>query len=309
MLLAAAAVGWYQRAIPGWAELSQGYVTVLPTMVTVLRAGALAVFLLGLWPLLAPRTWNPLGVVLLLAAGLGTFGAGEWIREAGRRPFTIKDYMYSTGMRVADQPQLAADGMAAHTLWLSPLADSDDEILGGELFRAHCSVCHTWNGYRGLYPFLAHWNRETIASLVPRLQHLRGPMPPWYGNDRENAVLTEYLLAAGATSPVAFPGERHAAEKLAWDLSCGLCHTLDGWRPLREFLAGQSRQELQDLLEMVGDLTPEMPPYYGSDQQRESLLSYLSRAGKGAAESAAATETARASAPTDDRCLAVRSAP
>ena len=67
------------------------------------------------------------------------------------------------------------------------------------------------------------------------------------------------------------------AGQLAWHLSCGLCHTVDGYRPLREALAGQSREELDELLDSVGELTPEMPPYTGGPRQREALLSHLVR--------------------------------
>ncbi len=266
---------WYKTAFPGWSDLVVGAVPILPTMVAWLRIGAIAVLILALWPLLVPRSWNPAGVVLLGTAALLTFGAGEWAREAGRKPFTIKDYMYSTGLLVSDEDKLAADGMMAHTRWFNTDVGHDRTAIGKELYRAHCQPCHTLDGYNGLRPFLTHWNRETVASLLPRLQHLRALMPPWYGDAYENECLTDYLRAEGSRGAPDWPTRLEAAQRKAWDLACGLCHTVDGFRPLRDFLAGYTRGDLDDLLNIVGELTEEMPAYHGDDHQRQLLLGFL----------------------------------
>ena len=266
---------WYKTAFPAWSDLVLGAVPILPTMVTWVRIGAIAVLILSAWPLLVPRSWNPVGVVLLGIATLLTFGAGEWIREAGRKPFTIKGYMYSTGLLVSEEDKLAADGMMVHTRWFNTDVGHDRTAIGKELYRAHCQPCHTLDGYNGLRPFLAHWNRETVASLLPRLQHLRALMPPWYGDAYENECLTDYLLAEGSRGASSWPAHPQAAQRMAWDLSCGLCHTVDGFRPLRDSLAGYTRGDLEDLLDTAGDLTEEMPAYHGDDKQRLLLLESL----------------------------------
>ncbi len=276
-LLVGAAALWYRAAFPAWGELSGGAVPILPGMATAFASGLAAMAVLALWPLLLPRTWNALGVVLLAAAVVGSFGAGEWVREAGRKPFTIRGYLYSTGVRVDQDAQLAADGVMAHTRWLNREVGHDRAAIGHELYRAHCQVCHTMDGYNGLRPSLAHWSEATIADLLPRLGSMRALMPPWHGDEYENACLTEYLLAEGRQGETAWPADSQKAGRLAWDLSCGLCHTVDGYRPLRGTLAGQSREELDELLDSAGELTPEMPPYTGGPRQREALLSHLVR--------------------------------
>jgi mono/diheme cytochrome c family protein len=276
-LLVGAASLWYRAAFPDWGELSQGAVPIFPGMATAFVLCLAAVAVLALWPLLLPRTWNVLGVVLLAVAMLGSFGTGEWVREAGRKPFTIKGYLYSTGARVDQDVQLAADGVMAHTLWLNPVVGHDRAAIGHELYRAHCQVCHTMDGYNGLRRYLAHWNAETVASLLPRLEHLRALMPPWHGDEYENLCLTDYLCEEGQQGQAAWPTDQETAERLAWDLSCGLCHTVDNYRPLREAVAGQSREELDVLLDSVGELMEEMPPYLGGPRERGYLLSYLVR--------------------------------
>jgi mono/diheme cytochrome c family protein len=183
--------------------------------------------------------------------------------------------MYSTGLRVTQQDQVAADGMRAHTRWFDPAAAGDPMATGQQLHRAHCQPCHTMDGYNGLRRYLAHWNEETILSLLPRLEHLRGGMPPWYGTEEENTALAAHLLAEGRLGRASWPSNLRAAGRQAWDLSCGLCHTTDGYRPLRDSVAELSREELNDLLDMAGDLTDEMPAYHGDERQREYLLAYL----------------------------------
>jgi mono/diheme cytochrome c family protein len=269
---------WYKSAIPGWSDLVLGSVPILPVMLTWLKIGLVSSLILALWPLLAPKTWHPVGVVLIVFSGLLVFASGEWVRETGRKPFTIHGYLYSTGMLVSQEETLATDGVLAHTRWIDPAARTDEAALGQQIYRAYCQPCHTMDGYNGLRPFLAHWSEETIASLLPRLQYIRALMPPWYGNEYENECLTQYLLSESATGVATFPPHAEAAQQLAWDTSCGLCHTLDRFRPLRDSLAGYSREDLEDLLDSVGELTDEMPAYYGNDQQRELLLEYLEQA-------------------------------
>jgi mono/diheme cytochrome c family protein len=176
---------------------------------------------------------------------------------------------------VDQEELLATEGVMPHTRWLNQEVGHDQVRIGGELFRAHCRPCHTWDGYNGLRPYLARWDPQTIASLVPRLEYLRGLMPPWFGDDYENLCMTQHLLEMGAKGDASFPSDPAKAERLAWDISCGLCHTVDGFRPLREAVTGQSAEELSELLDMVGDLLEEMPPYYGQGHQRELLIRFL----------------------------------
>ena len=131
------------------------------------------------------------------------------------------------------------------------------------------------DGYNGLRPFLAHWNEETVAGLVPRTAHMRALMPPWYGTDAENAALTAHLMSRKPDAPAPWPTDPDAAARLAFALSCGLCHTADGFRPIGASLAGMGADEIDEFLDGSGDLVDEMPGYNGSDEQRAALIRYL----------------------------------
>ncbi|MCB1149965.1 cytochrome ubiquinol oxidase subunit I [bacterium] len=260
--------------LPGWNELTTGALPVLPQVLWYFKLGLVAAMALSLWPLLAPSLWNPAGGVLIFLAGLLAFFGGEWAREAARKPFTIYGYMYSTGVLLADEPALAETGMEASTRWLNPASDTP-EARGKDLFRAWCQPCHTMDSYNGLRPFLARWSEEQTAEMLPRLQHMRAQMPGWPAGDRAVADLAAYLRGEGAKGDASFPADPDAAGRLAWDLHCGLCHTVDGYRELRSSLEGMDRGELEELVDGVADLMEEMPPYLGDDVAREHLLNYL----------------------------------
>jgi mono/diheme cytochrome c family protein len=314
----ASAALWYGSSVPDWSEKLTGAIPILPRVLDFFRWGLAATLVLALWPVAAPRSWRAAPAALLALAALFTMGSGEWTREAARKPFTIRGYLYSNGMvadvsgAIAPQSPLAAlvashggssresvlatDGVAAHTRWIDPAAGDDPTELGRDLFRAHCRVCHTRDGYNGLGPALGLWNEETVASLVPRLQYLRALMPPWYGTEVENAALVRYLMSPALREPLSLPAERRHAEQRSFAVSCGLCHTADGYRPLRGFFTNWGADEIDAFLDEAGEYFDAMPGYYGPPEQRELLVAYLERLGAGGAGKAAdPTATAAAS--------------
>jgi len=270
---------WYGAALadalPGWADQAAGALPVLPTVLSLLRIGLLLGVLVALWPLSAPRTWNPLGGWLLFAAGLAVFAGGEWIREAARKPYIIHGYLYSTGLRVDQEPEVAARGAGAFTRWRDPAA-ATPAARGADLYRAWCQPCHTLDGYNGLRPYLVHWSDAQITEFLPRLQHMRGLMPAWHGSAQDTAELTTRLAEARDGREAVFPADAGEAAALAFDLHCGLCHTVDDYRPLRDSLAGLDRDELDaDVLDLLEDYTDEMPPYLADGTERTHLLDFL----------------------------------
>ena len=270
---------WYgsalAAALPDWTALVEEAIPVLPTALSAMQIGAIAAVALALWPLSAPRTWRAPGAWLLLLAGLLLFAGGEWSREAARKPYVIHGYLYSTGMRTEQTELLEAEGVGDHTRWRDPQA-ATPAARGHDLYRAWCQPCHTLDGYNGLRPFLAHWSDETILEMLPRLGHMRAQMPPWYGDETDTEELAAYLASVRGEAPAVFPDDPVAAGRRAWELHCGLCHTVDGYRPLRDSLAGMSRDELSDdVLDLLEDYADEMPPYLADETERDHLLDHL----------------------------------
>jgi len=287
MALAAASSLWYEGALVGamnaaaetlgtmsWEDLTTGALPVLPRVLWLMKVGLLATGALALWPLVAPRTWNTAGAVVLFALGLVFFFGGEWAREAGRKPYTIHGYLYSTGVLVDEEADVAAEGVLAHTRWLDP-ASTTPEARGRDLYRAWCQSCHTMDGYNGLRPFVAHWSEEEVMEFLPRLQFMRAQMPAWHGGDEAAADLAAYLVSEGAEGDASWPDDPAEAGRLAWGLHCGLCHTVDGFREIGSSLEGLSREELEETIDSLEDFTDEMPPYLADDVERGHLLDHL----------------------------------
>ena len=169
--------------------------------------------------------------------------------------------------------------MAAGTKWLSPAGASDQVRRGRDLFLAWCQPCHTKNGYNGLVPYLAHWDQQTVASLLPRLEHMRALMPPWYGNEDENAALLSYLMGLKPAAAATLPDDPVAGGRKAFDVSCGLCHTAFGYRAIAGSFADMEADEIEEFLDEAGDLADEMPAYYGTGRARQLLVAHLQALG------------------------------
>jgi hypothetical protein len=62
---------------------------------------------------------------------------------------------------------------------------------------------------------------------------------------------------------------------------CGSCHTLEGYRPLRQLLAGRDRANIGNFITMLHEYKPDspyrhfMPPMSGTKQDIDDLTDYL----------------------------------
>src|SRR5207302_1159469 len=89
----------------------------------------------------------------LLALALTATGATEWVREVLRKPFVIREVMYSSGVRPGEVAALQRDGYLPHAPWAVAWAEAHGntrEARGEAIFRGQCMACHTRDGYRGM---------------------------------------------------------------------------------------------------------------------------------------------------------------
>ena len=161
--------------------------------------------LLALWAFLAPGSFRrPLASAGLFLACWG-FGGFEWIREVARKPFVIRDVMYSNGIRVDQVAGYQKEGFLPGNAWARTFAASkgDTELAQGEaLFRAQCLACHTREGYRSLRTLTASYSEadavafvQGIRELDPALNPYLDRMPPFAGTEQEAAAVGKYLTS------------------------------------------------------------------------------------------------------------------
>lgn len=160
---------------------------------------------------MAGTRWiTPPAAGLLLVAGMGAIASGEFVREGSRKPYLIRGYMYSPGIRVSEVSGMREEGFVEHATWLkkyvsekypeyikrgpSALTEQERIALGKGIFRYHCASCHATVGYNGIEPIIEPWSRSMIMDTTRSLHRANPAMPPWFGNDRERELLGKYLI-------------------------------------------------------------------------------------------------------------------
>lgn len=201
MLLASSA--WYYAALPPdrQAAILRRTADIHPFLIAY--GWALPViFLLGALAFTrAAKLRLPLAA-LILCSGLILAGSFEWLREAGRRPWVIPRYMYSSAVRPAEGEFMNKRGVTAISGWLRLYDEKykDDEAFitgrGATIFAQQCGACHGVGGPRlDIVPRLKHLTENGIYAQLNGQGRATGYMPPFYGDLRDRADLTAYLNA------------------------------------------------------------------------------------------------------------------
>jgi len=271
---------WFMTQIPESASLATK--GAIPTAHTAAVWGvvlSVILFLLAiLWPFLAPKKFPVAGAVLFMVLGLAATAAGEFYREAVRKPFIIYDYMYSNSI-LNDQniiDEINRDGLLAHSKWAlnKDLTAEDLVPVGREVFRMQCQSCHTINGYRGIKGLAKGWDVPQAVAMLARLDKMRGNMPPYFGIEAERVALANFIVSLQG-APTEKPVELDGAA--VFERRCGSCHTIDGPNPINEKVEGFGEEGLIELISGLQDLAGNMPPFTGTEEEKAELANWLSQ--------------------------------
>ena len=272
---------WYWRAIP--AEITATAAEMMPTPMLSLWesqifAIALAVMII-LFAFVLPRWHNLVISIIIMALGLGWFGAYEWMRESIRKPYVITEYMYGNATELANADAYQSDGLLAHIKFRT----GDD---GADLFRRACRSCHTIDGYKPLKPAFDGTDQGFIADVVMGAHVMKGNMPPFLGTEDE-----AQLLAAHIYDRV---DKRHLSEisglerlelgQKVYRTRCGRCHEVGGYNDKTESLVDLTDEDYNDILDVAGDLADEMPDFTGDEVERAALIEYFKTLQEGGTE-------------------------
>ncbi|MBI4956282.1 MAG: cytochrome ubiquinol oxidase subunit I [Myxococcales bacterium] len=158
---------------------------------------------------------NGATATLLLALAFGATGAGEFVREGARKPFTVREVLYSNSIGRDEVAALRARGSVTDDPY--PLAGADAALppelaLGAKVFRLQCSVCHTASGANGLAELTRTWTPTQLRMNVAMLQRTKGFMPPFAGPAAEVEALARWIeslhgAAPASDRPAASPAE------------------------------------------------------------------------------------------------------
>jgi len=208
------------------------------------------------------------------------FGAFEFIREAGRKPYIIKDYMYSTGIRVADFDQIKDKSILQNAKWTEIKEVTPDNAVkaGGEIFRIQCYVCHSLGIKNNINKKMADWDLKKIKRIVGSLKGITPFMTEFVGNEIEKDALAKWFYwEVHGELPQEEVEEGGALDGPAlFESFCSDCHENSPDDPL--FLKTTNITEIDgmmDILSKLDELNEDMPPFEGSDKEKKVLAEYI----------------------------------
>ncbi len=212
-MLAMPMVGaWYLASMPadsrGWATGGSVPMTLFLTMAV---GSSTLIGLYAVMAILRQRLFvNGATASLLLALAFVATAGGEFVREGVRKPFTIREYLYSNSITRDGIAALRERGSTTDDPYpLRNAADYPNEqlILGAKVFRAQCSVCHTLDGMNAVDELAGNWSIDQRRVNIAQLQLTKPFMPPFAGTPAEVEALVQLI------------GWRHAGRPTTWNVS------------------------------------------------------------------------------------------
>jgi hypothetical protein len=213
--------GWYFAVLP--ADSRSWLLGGSAPMMMFVGIAAGASFLIGGYAIVAVlvKRVNISGATatLLLALAFGATGAGEFVREGARKPYTVRGVLYSTSITPEEVAGLRATGVTADDPY--PLRDdaryANDQLRrGARVERALCDACHTVHGGNALVELTRTWTDDQVRLNLAKLQHTKAFMPPFAGNADDVEALVQYLRWETKGAPATWPTSTTPPEIGMW---------------------------------------------------------------------------------------------
>lgn len=151
---------------------------------------------------------NGATATLLVALAFAATAAGEFVREGARKPYTVRDTLYSNAITPDEMTALRQRGSVTDDPY--PLADpgrypGDQLRHGARVFRFQCSICHSISGANGVTHLAGSWTPEQLRMNIAKLQHTKAFMPPFAGDARDVEAVTQLIMWESAGAPSSWP--------------------------------------------------------------------------------------------------------
>lgn len=156
---------------------------------------------------------NGATALVLCAMAFAATAGGEFVREGARKPYSLREILYSNAVRPEQVENLRRTGLTARDPY--PLRDEDDlprlngqahpQLRVGALtYRDQCGICHTLGGVNSLTGLTWTWDDDMKRQNFAKLQHLKPFMPPFCGSPDELEALVQYVGWVQAARPPAW---------------------------------------------------------------------------------------------------------
>ncbi|KPK24455.1 MAG: hypothetical protein AMJ61_13730 [Desulfobacterales bacterium SG8_35_2] len=189
---------WYKAALPPHIEeIIFQKMPQLRNAITVFLACSPLLIIGGLiMAIRMPSGLSRTMAAVMLVIGFMYFGAFEFLREGGRRPYIIYDYMYSNAILKKDMGQVAETGILQQAKWIEHRRISRYNVraAGKELFNVLCLSCHSVGGpLNDIRQQVRRNAPEELNLIFETMGRERPYMPPFAGNEFEKQILMHYL--------------------------------------------------------------------------------------------------------------------
>lgn len=197
-LLFLASAWWYKAALPAELQIlifekmpeTQAFLTGFMYIGPILMLGGL------IMAIRLPQTITRSLAAVMLLIGLMYMGSFEFIREAGRRPYIIRDYMYSNSILKKDLPQVQQKGMLQQAKWIKNRVINEETRLdaGRELFNNLCLPCHSIAGpLNNILLMTKNYTPKGLDAKIRGIHTFSPYMPPFAGTPDESKALAYYI--------------------------------------------------------------------------------------------------------------------
>lgn len=188
---------WYWFSLPGDVKLIN--FAQNPQMSLVFNLFLILtpiILILGLLYFLKPGgTPGKLTVWIVSIVGLIWMGGFEYSREIARKPFVIRNVMYSTGMLLSYGDPGLRKPFLTDAKWTSTTeTDLNNWQDGGkELFNLQCLACHTLGGRNDILSRTEIFTFQGMRAQLLGQGKVLGYMPPFFGSMQEVEALAAYI--------------------------------------------------------------------------------------------------------------------
>jgi len=282
---------WYIGSVPDavW-ESARGKMPTATRYANYILIFSILTFLFSLITLIKPKKVPFVFSLLIFLMAFGTMGSFEFIREAIRKPYIIYDYMYANSIYKNQFPgdagmsiqNIQQQGLLTVSKWAEhkEITNENQIEAGIEIFRLQCQSCHTIDGYRSMRDVLVEnkWSQTGISRRISSLENMfNGVMPPFAGTTDEKEALAAYLATL---APVA-PGEAEVSEEeisgeTVFENNCSDCHDYAADDTMFTSMGKYDVSRISYLITRLDSLNEEMPPFEGTDAERETLAQWIS---------------------------------
>ncbi len=198
---------------------------VLNALVFILLAAIVIVFVMAyVGPYKNPQWLTPGFAVLIFLIGLGAISAGEFTREAVRKPYIVNGLVLGNQIRQSEVEKGQENGFLNLSTWakfyvkenfpnvvntdgqivdslLVQVPEKEQRAIGKVLFMHHCNDCHSIDGFTGLSDLVRGWDYDMLESGIEALDQIHFFMPEFAGTSEEAQVLAKFIQSVQKPKP------------------------------------------------------------------------------------------------------------